>query len=86
VVLDALNVGEFTVNNAGTTKVDDYLVSNLRFGSSYDWGDTSIAPFIGVNNLFDEDYFSNVRINAFGGRAYEPAPERHIYGGFTMRF
>jgi iron complex outermembrane receptor protein len=85
-VLDALNVGEFTVNNAGTTKVDDYLVSNLRFGSSYDWGDTSIAPFIGVNNLFDEDYFSNVRINAFGGRAYEPAPERHIYGGFTMRF
>lgn len=86
VVLDALNVGEFTINNAGTTKVDDYLVSNLRLGSSYDWGDANFAPFIGVNNLFDEEYFSNVRINAFGGRAYEPAPERHIYGGFNIRF
>jgi iron complex outermembrane receptor protein len=86
VVVDALNVGEYTANNAGTTIVDDYLVSNLRLGSSYDWGDASFAPFIGVNNLFDEDYFSNVRINAFGGRAYEPAPERHIYGGFNIRF
>jgi iron complex outermembrane receptor protein len=86
VVIDALNVGEYTANNAGTTIVDDYLVSNLRLGSSYDWGDASFAPFIGVNNLFDEDYFSNVRINAFGGRAYEPAPERHIYGGFNIRF
>lgn len=86
VVLDALNVGEFTANNAGTQLVDDYLVSNLRLGSEITVGGSTLSPFIGVNNLFDEEYFSNVRINAFGGRAYEPAPERHIYGGFSMRF
>ncbi len=86
VVWDAQNVGEFTVDNAGTEKTDSYLVSNLRFGNSYEWGSTTIAPFLGINNLFDEEYFSNVRTNAFGGRAYEPAPDRHIYGGFTARF
>ncbi len=86
VVLDALNVGEFTANNTGTVSTDSYLVSNLRLGSSYEWGNSTFAPFLGINNLTDEEYFSNVRINAFGGRAYEPAPERHIYGGFTVRF
>ncbi|MEX2470203.1 MAG: TonB-dependent receptor [Pseudohongiellaceae bacterium] len=86
VVWDALNVGEFTANNAGTQTVDDYIVSNLRLGSEYQWSGHTFSPFIGINNLFDEEYFSNVRINAFGGRAYEPAPERHIYGGFNVRF
>lgn len=86
VVWDALNVGEFTANNAGTQIVEDYIVSNLRLGTEYQRGGNTFSPFIGINNLFDEEYFSNVRINAFGGRAYEPAPERHIYGGFNFRF
>lgn len=86
VVLDALNVGEYYANNANTQQVDSSIVSTLRVGNSYDLNGTTIAPFFGVNNLFDEDYFSNVRKNAFGGRAYEPAPERHVYGGVTIRF
>ena len=88
VVWDAINVGEFTANNAGTLLVDSYIVSNLRIGSDYAFngGQQTISPFLGINNLFDEDYFANVRVNAFGGRAYEPAPERHIYGGFNVRF
>ncbi len=86
VVLDALNVGEFYADNANTEQVDSSIVSTLRVGSTFDLNGTTVAPFFGVNNLFDEDYFSNVRKNAFGGRAYEPAPERHIYGGVTIRF
>ncbi|MEQ8408595.1 MAG: TonB-dependent receptor [Gammaproteobacteria bacterium] len=88
VVWDAINVGEFTINNAGTQLVDSYIVSNLRFGSDFAFNDgqQTISPFFGINNLFDEDYFANARINAFGGRAYEPAPDRHIYGGFNVRF
>ena len=46
---------------------------------------STISLFVGVNNIFDERYFSNVRINAFGGRAYEPAPGQHIYGGISVR-
>ncbi|MGJ8689801.1 MAG: TonB-dependent receptor family protein [Gammaproteobacteria bacterium] len=86
VVLDALNVGEFYADNANTQQVDSSIVSTLRVGSTIDINGTMVAPFFGVNNLFDEDYFSTVRKNAFGGRAYEAAPERHIYGGVTIRF
>lgn len=86
VVFDALNVGKYYSDNANTDQIDSYIVSTLRLGNSYDLNGTTIAPFFGINNVFDEDYYSNVRKNAFGGRAYEPAPERHIYGGVTIRF
>lgn len=87
IVWDAINVGEFTANNSGTQLVDDYIISNLRVGSDYEFnGGQTVSPFLGINNLFDEEYFSNVRINAFGGRAYEPAPDRHFYGGVNIRF
>ena len=85
-VIDALNVGEFYADNANTQQVDSSIVSTLRLGNSYDMNGTIVAPFFGINNLFDEEYFSNVRKNAFGGRAYEAAPERHVYGGVTIRF
>jgi iron complex outermembrane receptor protein len=38
-----------------------------------------------VNNLFNEEYNSNVRINATFGRYYEPAPLRNVSGGVTAR-
>ena len=50
------------------------------------FGQWSVAPFVGVNNLFDEEYNSNVRINGFGGRLFEPGPEMNVYGGVTVRY
>jgi iron complex outermembrane receptor protein len=50
-------------------------------------GSTVVSPYFGINNLFDETYFANVRINVpFGGRFFEPGPERNVYAGVTMRF
>jgi iron complex outermembrane receptor protein len=43
-------------------------------------------PYVGINNLFNEYYNSNIRINAFGGRYYEPAPERNVYAGIVIRY
>ena len=48
-------------------------------------GPIEITATLGVNNLFDEDYNNNIRINAFGGRYFEPAPERNGYIGITLR-
>jgi iron complex outermembrane recepter protein len=39
-----------------------------------------------VNNLFDERYPGNVRINAFGGRYFEPAPDRNLYAGVAAEY
>jgi iron complex outermembrane recepter protein len=44
------------------------------------------APFLGVTNLFDEEYNTSVVINAFGQRYFEPGPGRALYGGLTVRF
>jgi len=38
----------------------------------------------GVNNLFDESYYANVRLNATAGRYFEPAPGRHGYLSFAV--
>ncbi len=84
-IWDANATGSLYADNANQTRVDRYTVSNLRLGLEKFVGDWEISPFVGVNNLFDEKYNSNIRINAFGSRYYEPAPERNIYGGITVR-
>ena len=77
--------GELYADNANQTRVDSSQVSNLRAGYNGFYGDWEISPFLGVNNLFDESYNNNIRINAFGGRYFEPAPERNAYIGLTIR-
>ena len=83
---DVLSVDDFFANNANTEQQEAYVVSNLRMGYRGRIGSWELSPFVGVNNLFDEVYNANVRINAFGGRFFEPAPERNLYGGISIRY
>jgi len=83
---DLLFVDELFANNANSVVNDDSLVANIRFGYEGGRGRWKWAPFVGVNNLFDEDYNSNVRINGFGGRLFEPAPGINVYAGFTLDY
>jgi iron complex outermembrane receptor protein len=46
--------------------------------------ETSITPFISIDNLFNKEYFDNIRINAFGSRFYEPAPGINFIGGLKL--
>jgi iron complex outermembrane receptor protein len=82
----ALHVDEIYADNANTTANDAYTLADLRLGYSQFFGPWELSPFIGVNNLFDKLYNGNVRINAFGGRYFEPAPDRNIYAGLTLRY
>ncbi|MGF1546723.1 MAG: TonB-dependent receptor family protein [Thiotrichales bacterium] len=84
--VDALYVDDFYANNANTASNDAYTVSNLRLGYTRLMGNWEISPFLGVSNLFDERYNGNVRINAFGARYFEPAPDRDLYAGLTVRY
>lgn len=78
--------GKLFANNANTAKVAAYTVSNLRLYNEYEIGRWQLRPYIGINNLFAERYNSNIRINAFGGRYFEPAPDRNVYIGVTANF
>ena len=82
---DVTYTGELFADNANQTSVGSNSVSNLRFGHNGFYDDWEVTSFLGVNNLFDEDYNSNIRINAFGGRYFEPAPERNAYIGISIR-
>ncbi len=62
-----------------------YTVLNLNLGYKVKVGDWSIVPFFGINNITDEEYSDNLRINAFGRRFFEPAPGRNVFGGLRIR-
>ena len=84
--VEASYSGSLYANNANDVSVDSYVVSNIRTGYRMHTGRWLFEPYVGINNLFDTTYNSNIRVNAFGGRYYEPAPERNIYVGFVTRF
>ena len=76
--------GDLFANNANTVKVQAYTVSNFRLSYNISKRNWKILPYLGVNNIFDTEFSSNIRINAFGSRYYEPAPERNSYLGITF--
>ncbi len=81
---DAIYVDEQFGDNANLVVIPDYTVANLRFGYDFELDSLTLSPFIGVNNLTDEDYTSNVRINAAANRYFEPGPGRNGYAGITL--
>lgn len=78
--------GDLYANNANSVEVSSYTVANLRVSNEFEYARWLIKPFIGINNIFDENYNNNIRINAFGARFFEPAPPRHFYAGVVVNF
>ena len=81
-----LHIDEFFANDANTARNDAYTVLNLRFGYDTYLGNIRFSPFIGLNNITDEHYNGLVRLNAVGGRYFEPAPDFNAYGGLAMTY
>ncbi|MEQ8492935.1 MAG: TonB-dependent receptor, partial [Gammaproteobacteria bacterium] len=79
-------VGSVYADNLNLTKVDSYDVSNLIFGLDHRVGRFTISPTVGINNLFDEDYNTDIRIEDSTSRFFEPAPERNVFGGVRVRY
>jgi iron complex outermembrane receptor protein len=84
--LDMLYAGSFYADNGNSTQTESSTVTNFRAGLETRKGAWSFSPFIGVNNLLAEKYFSNVRLNASFGRYWEPAPVRNIYAGAQLGY
>jgi iron complex outermembrane receptor protein len=84
--LDLLHSGDQYADNANAVLEDGYALGNLRMGFEKELDSMTISPFLGINNLFDETYNANIRINAFGGRYYEAAPGRNAYAGISVLF
>jgi iron complex outermembrane receptor protein len=85
-VLDLLYVDSFYADNANQVEADSYAVSNFRLGYRKELENWIFTPYVSVNNIFNEKYNSNVRLNGGFGRFFEPAPLRNIYGGVSARY
>ncbi|MDA9817534.1 TonB-dependent receptor [Flavobacteriaceae bacterium] len=75
-------IGDRYADNANETLISSYNLLNIKY--SKDIFNSEI--FLGVNNAFNQEYFDNIRINAFGKRYYEPAPKRNFYFGINFSF
>jgi len=74
------------VNNANSLAADKYMLSNFRMGYTTNIGDTEFTPFFGVNNIFNQEYIGNVRVNEGNSRFFEPAPELNVFAGISLTF
>ena len=79
-------IGSIYTSNDNSVSDNSYTVVNLNLGYNKVFKKMTVEPFLGVNNLLDEAYNDNIRINAFGARYFEPAPGLNVYGGLKIRF
>jgi iron complex outermembrane recepter protein len=83
--IEAFFVDGYFVNDANTAFTTSYALVNLRAGYEHHFGDHwTVAPFLGLNNLANVNYDGTVRLNALGGRFFEPAPGFNVYGGIAV--
>lgn len=77
-------VGGYFVDDANTATTPGYGLVNLRFGWEGEFAGWNVSPFVGFQNVTNARYDGTVRLNAFGGRYYEPAPSLNVYGGLRI--
>lgn len=73
------NGNSYINNNNKYGKQDNYVVTNIRANYNMDNG---LSLFAGINNLFDEEYYTSVSYSQSEGYTYDPAAERNYYVGF----
>ncbi len=75
----------FFADNGNTEEVARYSLVDISLYRKFRVKSWEVTPYLNVENLFNAEYFDNVRINAFGGRFYEPGPTRQFRAGVKVR-
>lgn len=77
--------GEVPADDANDAAADGFALVELRFGATgIRAGNLRISPFAAVTNATNVRYASSVVVNAFGGRYFEPGPDRGGYVGLSL--
>jgi len=77
--IDLRAASEVIADNANTAASPAYAVVDLHGGRTFALAGVDVDVSAGIANLFNERYIDNVRVNAFGGRFFEPAPDRSVH-------
>lgn len=86
VTADMIMISSRYADNENAAEVAGHTVVNLRAGREIDFDTWLLELFVAVNNATDREWIGNLRVNAAGGRYFEPAPGRNWYAGLGARF
>ena len=84
--IDYQLVGKRFADNLNLTEIESHSLLSFKISKPFYVKRIKLNSFIGFNNILNEKYFDNIRLNAFGKRYYEPAPDRNIYLGADISF
>ena len=84
VILSFKNIGKMFADNSNETLISSYSLIGLKFSKKIKLLNQNITPFLSIDNMFNKEYFDNIRINAFGSRFYEPAPKINYVAGLKI--
>ena len=77
--------GDVPANDANDASADGYTLVEIRAGASgLRAGNLRLSPFAAITNVTNARYVSSVVVNAFGGRFFEPGPDRGGYVGLSL--
>jgi iron complex outermembrane receptor protein len=82
--IETAHASAYLVDDTLTVRTSPWWATTVRLGWEGRVGGTRLAPFLGINNVFNQLYVGSVVINAARGRYYEPAPGRNVYVGFSF--
>ncbi len=82
--IETAHASGYLVDDTLAVRTSPWWMTTARLGWEGRVGRTRLAPFFGINNVFNRLYVGSVVINAARGRYYEPAPGRNVYLGFSF--
>ena len=86
------HIGSMPITDNNSLYSNSYNLTNLKFGYKINANkNLKLNAFLGINNIFDEDYASQILINAsgFGGNApryYYPGNPTNYYVGININY
>lgn len=78
--------GKLFTNDDNTTSVAGFWRDDISYKLPLKSAIARAAIILGCSNLLNVKYSDNIRINAFGSRFYEAAPERTLYTALLINF
>lgn len=77
--------GEVPADDANDAAAESFTLVSMRVGATgIRAGGFALSPFAAVTNVTNERYASSVVVNAFGGRYFEPGPDRGGHVGLSL--
>jgi iron complex outermembrane receptor protein len=85
VLIEHKIIDEIFLNDLNEVTTPSFNETNIKCGYKYSIGKIETQINAGINNLLNSNYYSNIRINAAGGRYYEAAMPRYFFTAINFK-